>query len=113
MRRISLAIVAASLWTVTAANRAEAPWPGFRGPAMSGIAPASSKVPDTWSTKENVAWSIDVPGRGWSSPIVVGDSVIVTSAIGTKPFKQPSPGLYGNDYIAEMRAQGLPNDEIN
>jgi outer membrane protein assembly factor BamB len=39
--------------------------------------------------------------------------VYLTSAISTKPFKQPTPGLYGNDYIAEMRAQGLPGDEIN
>ena len=54
-----------------------------------------------------------MPGRGWSSPIVFGNRVFVTSAIGKKPFKQPSPGLYGNDYIAEMRAQGLPTDEIN
>jgi len=110
MRRIGwLFLAAASLWPPPA----DAPWPGFRGPAMSGIAPATSKIPDKWSTTENVAWAIDVPGRGWSSPIVVGDSVILTSAIGTKPFKQPSPGLYGNDYIAELRAQGLPNDEIN
>ena len=108
MRRIVLGVLIA----VALPPPADAPWPGFRGPAMSGIAPATSKLPDTWSTKENVAWAIDVPGRGWSSPIVVGDSVILTSAIGTKPFKQPSPGLYGNDYIADMAAQGLSDEEI-
>jgi outer membrane protein assembly factor BamB len=54
-----------------------------------------------------------VPGRGWSSPIVAGATVFVTSAISSRPFKQPTPGIYGNDFIAEMRAQGLSSAEIN
>jgi hypothetical protein len=53
-----------------------------------------------------------LPGIGWSSPIVWGDTVFVTSAIGSKPFKQPTPGLYGNEYIAELEAQGLSDEEI-
>ena len=56
---------------------------------------------------------IAVPGHGWSSPIVWGDTVFVTSAISSKPFKKPTPGLYGNDYIAEMQAQGLSDEEIS
>lgn len=79
---------------------------------MSGLA-LDSKLPDTWSKTEHVTWSIEVPGRGWSSPIVWNGVVYVTSAIGTKPFKQPTPGLYGNDYVAELRAQGLSNAEIS
>jgi outer membrane protein assembly factor BamB len=58
-----------------------------------------------------VKWSVDVPGYGWSSPIVWEDTVFVTSAI-SKSFKKPTPGLYGNEYIAEMQAQGLPMAEI-
>ncbi len=65
-----------------------------------------------WSATENVRWTVDVPGRGWSSPIVWNGRVYVTSAISGKPFKQPTPGLYGNDYIAELRKQGLPDDEV-
>ena len=38
--------------------------------------------------------------------------VYVTSAISDRPFKQPSPGLYGNDYIAELRKQGLSDEEV-
>jgi outer membrane protein assembly factor BamB len=87
-------------------------WPGFRGHALSGIAPGGFTL-DRWSVSENVRWKIDVPGRGWSSPIVWGDTVFLTSAISSKPFKKPSPGLYGNDYIAELQAQGLSGDEIN
>ncbi len=41
-----------------------------------------------------------MPGRGWSSPVIWNRVVYLTSAISGKPFKQPSPGLYGNDYIA-------------
>ena len=80
-------------------------WPGFRGHAMSGVAP-SAKIPERWSTTENVRWKIDLPGHGWSSPIVWGDTVFVTSAVGTRSFKQPTPGFYGNDYIAQLAAQG-------
>jgi outer membrane protein assembly factor BamB len=86
-------------------------WPGFRGHEMRGVA-ADAKIPEQWSTKQNVQWSVEIKGNGWSSPIVWGDTVYVTSAIGSKPFKQPSAGLYGNDYIAELQAQGLPMEEI-
>ena len=86
-------------------------WPGFRGHNMSGVA-AATKVPERWSKTENVKWVVPVAGNGWSSPIVWGDTIYVTSAIGSKPFKQPTAGLYGNDYIAELREQGLSNEEI-
>lgn len=86
-------------------------WPGFRGHEMSGLALAS-RIPDRWSATEHVKWSVTVPGNGWSSPIVWGDTVFVTSAISSRAFKQPSPGLYGNEYIAELAAQGLSDAEI-
>ena len=84
----------------------EMTWPGFRGHAMSGVAPRAD-LPDQWSVTRNVKWTTPIAGNGWSSPIVWGDTVYVTSAVGTKPFKQPSTGLFGNDYIAELQAQGL------
>jgi outer membrane protein assembly factor BamB len=78
---------------------------------MSGVAPAG-KVPERWSTTENVRWKIEVPGQGWSSPIVWGNTVFVTSGISGKPFKKPTPGLYGNDYIAQLQKEGLSNEEV-
>jgi outer membrane protein assembly factor BamB len=78
---------------------------------MSGLAP-KAKIPETWDTKQNVKWVVPVAGNGWSSPIVWDDTVYVTSAVGTKPFKQPSTGLYGNDYIAELQAQGVSGEEL-
>jgi len=54
-------------------------WPGWRGPSHDGHAPAGQTVPLTWSDTENVVWTADVPGRGSSSPTVVGDRVYLTS----------------------------------
>ena len=53
-------------------------WPQFRGPGALGVADHPN-LPDHWSTNENVAWKIEVPGRGWSAPIVWGDKVFVTT----------------------------------
>jgi outer membrane protein assembly factor BamB len=92
------------------ANAAE--WPQFRGPRGAGVADEAS-LPERWSTTENVAWSIEVPGRGWSSPIVWRDRVYVTSAISPGAFKAPSTGIFGNDYAAELMKQGLPVEEVN
>jgi outer membrane protein assembly factor BamB len=89
----------------------EETWPGFRGHGMSGVAPGS-RVPERWSVTENVKWKVEVPGQGWSSPIIWGDRIFLTSGISGRPFKQPTPGLYGNDYIAELRKQGLSNEEV-
>jgi outer membrane protein assembly factor BamB len=95
----------------TANPRPEETWPGFRGHGMSGIAPGSV-VPRTWSATENVRWKVSLPGQGWSSPIVWGDTVFLTAGISSKPFKQPTPGLYGNEYIAELQRQGLSDEEV-
>jgi len=89
-----------------------AEWPGFRGPEMDGLALASN-LPERWSAREHVTWAVDVPGQGWSSPIVANGNVYVTSAISGKPFKKPAPGIYGNDYIAELRSAGLSSAEVN
>ncbi|HEX6213297.1 MAG TPA: PQQ-binding-like beta-propeller repeat protein, partial [Vicinamibacterales bacterium] len=55
-------------------------WPQFRGPQGAGIL-AVGKLPTSWSAKENVAWSTEVQGRGWSSPVAWDNTVFLTSAI--------------------------------
>ena len=90
---------------------ADATWPQFRGPSGRAIS-AIETLPTKWSTTINVAWSAEIPGRAWSSPIVWGDQVFVTSAISASGFKQPSPGIYGNDYVAELQRQGLSEAQI-
>jgi outer membrane protein assembly factor BamB len=51
-------------------------WLGFRG-LRNGIAD-EQKLPLTWSNDENLAWKLELPGGGSSSPIVIGDKVVVT-----------------------------------
>jgi outer membrane protein assembly factor BamB len=57
-------------------------WPGFRG--VGGNSVAADSNPPTEVSKRQVAWKTELPGRGPSSPIVVGDKVYVTSSGGTK-----------------------------
>lgn len=67
-------------------------WPQFRGPS-AGVSDGN-QFPDTWSTTKNIAWKIEVPGRGWSSPIVWGDKVFLTSVVTAGKFEDPKKGLY-------------------
>ena len=54
-------------------------WPQFRGPAGDGIA-ADSDIPTTWSEEENVTWKTEIHGLGWSSPVIFGEQVWLTTA---------------------------------
>ena len=88
-------------------------WPQWRGPDSIPVSD-NPNLPDTWSTIDNVEWVAEVPGVGWSSPIVWGNKVFLTAATGDRPMKQPSLGTdFSNDYIAELRAQGLSSEETN
>ncbi|VAX41492.1 hypothetical protein MNBD_PLANCTO02-18, partial [hydrothermal vent metagenome] len=60
-----------------------ADWRQFRGSLMNGIA-EDSTLPISWNVKsgKNIAWKAELPGRGLSSPIVVGNQVIVTASSG-------------------------------
>jgi outer membrane protein assembly factor BamB len=56
-------------------------WPNFRGPHSSGVS-AEKGLPTTWGDRENLAWKLDLPGPGASSPVVWGDKVFVTCYTG-------------------------------
>lgn len=66
-------------------------WLRFRGPNGSGVSSDPEPVPATWSETENLRWRVALPGPGSSSPIIVGDKVLVTcwSGYGTD---QRNPG---------------------
>jgi outer membrane protein assembly factor BamB len=83
-------LVALGLVTLAAADQQ---WSQFRGPS-AGVGVDDAALPYRWSATENVAWKVDVPGMGWSSPIVWGDHVFVTSVINTGTSEPPKPGLY-------------------
>ncbi len=73
----SVAVLGMS-WLWSASGWA-ADWPQLRGPAGDGHGQAAN-LPVTWSEQENVAWKTPIHGRGWSSPVVWGDQVWLTTA---------------------------------
>ena len=81
-----LAICFASQVNTKTATAEEDTWPQFRG--WTGIRESqtigNANVPQTFDIEEssNMAWQADLPGRGPSSPIVVGGRVIVTTSSG-------------------------------
>jgi outer membrane protein assembly factor BamB len=93
---LGMIVLAAALTEVLSApgaSTAETNWPQFRGPNAQGIA-TNANLPEHWSTTENVVWKAEIRGRGWSSPIVWGDRVFVTTAVNSGTTEQPKKGLY-------------------
>jgi outer membrane protein assembly factor BamB len=66
-----------TLISTGAAARAADAWPGFRG---SGDGTAKGEYPTVWSPTKGVAWAVDLPGYGQSSP-VVWDGVVYLTAV--------------------------------
>ncbi len=91
MRFFGLTILLACL--VSTLNAADVPWPQFRGPGARGVAEGAN-LPERWSATENIAWKVAVPGTGWSSPIVAGDRIFVTSVVSASETEKPRKGLY-------------------
>ena len=67
-------------------------WPQFRG-TEAGVGEGKN-LPLKWDAKTNVAWSADVPGRGWSSPIVINGKIFLTSVDRKGGFEDAKKGLY-------------------
>ena len=67
------------LWLITCDVIRGENWPRFRGPSGQGIS-SETDLPVTWSKDENIKWTSDLPGQGWSSPIVFKDHIFLTAA---------------------------------
>ena len=78
MRLFLSALLAAMLINCTAGT--ELNWPQFRGPRGDGTSLATH-VPLNWSETNNIAWKVSIPGRGRSSPVVLGDRIWLTTAM--------------------------------
>ncbi len=72
-------------------------WPSFRGANAGGVAEGYS-LPATWNVKtsENIRWKISIPGLGLSSPIVWGNRIYLSTAIGGQKDSKLLPGVYGD-----------------
>jgi outer membrane protein assembly factor BamB len=89
IRGIACMFLALSIQTGFSQNE----WPQFRGPGSRGVG-NSERLPLVWSQTTNIAWHADIPGRGWSSPIVSGTHVFLTTAISEGTEEAPKKGLY-------------------
>lgn len=58
-------------------------WTRFLGPLGNSIS-EETHLPVTWENDLNIIWKREVPGKGWSSPIVWGDKAFITTASRTK-----------------------------
>lgn len=58
-------------------------WPEWRGPGGQGHA-QGNRLPTRWGETLNVTWKTPIPGRGWSSPVIDGNQIWLTTAIETK-----------------------------
>jgi len=85
---VRTAFVIAAAGTALAAD-----WHQFRGPGAMGVA-EDLDLPVSWGEERNVVWKTAIPGNGWSSPVVAGDRIFVTSVVSTKEVEPPRKGLY-------------------
>jgi outer membrane protein assembly factor BamB len=74
-------ITAALLLATTALWAADDDWARWRGPNENGM--ARGDAPTQWGDAKNVAWRTPIPGRGFSSPVIWGDRIFVTTAVPT------------------------------
>jgi outer membrane protein assembly factor BamB len=94
MRRIFAGLLTIAVASTAAGLAAAGNWPQWRGPQMTGLPSEEGALPERWSATENVAWKTPIPGLGWSSPVVWGNDVFVTSVVSATEAEQPKKGLY-------------------
>src|SRR5947209_9610986 len=81
MRALITVLAVGLASAVTAAE--PPPWPQFRGPAGSGVAPEAAKPPTRIGPDTNLKWKVAVP-PGASSPVIAGDRLFLTGFKGGK-----------------------------
>jgi hypothetical protein len=95
---LSLGVAALTLAAALPADN----WPAFRGPTGDGVSDAKS-LPTEWSETKNVRWKTAIHGKGWSSPVVWGDQVWLTTADEvTRAKTLPPPKTAGQPGNAEQ-----------
>ena len=88
--KILAVLTAGILFSVT--TQAKENWPCFRGPSCGVI--EDEVLPVSWSTTKNVKWKIDVVGRAWSSPVVWGNKIFLTTVASEGHVEEAKKGLY-------------------
>jgi outer membrane protein assembly factor BamB len=78
--RLVMRFISASLLVLCCLpTRLDADWPQFRGPDGQGHSDAEG-IPLRWSETESIVWKTPIPGEGWSSPVISGNQIWMTTA---------------------------------
>ncbi len=86
-------IIVTGLWIMLVSSLfAQTNWLQFRGPSCGVV--EDRTLPVTWNQTDNVAWKIDVPGRGWSCPIVWENKIFLTTVASEGQLEDAKKGLY-------------------
>src|SRR5262245_17883393 len=113
---VRFALMELLAWVLVAGAQAAATprWAGWRGAEHDGHAD-DAHVPLQWSPTENLAWQVDLPGPGNSSPVVWGDRVFLTaaSAKGTERWVLCVDRKHGQVLWQQTAAQGLPPEPVH
>ena len=75
-RLVAYAIV---FLTAYASSAQGGDWPQWRGPEGNGVS-QTTDVPLKWSEDQNIQWKTNIPGLGWSSPVILGNQIWLTTA---------------------------------
>ena len=81
MSIIGVGVLALAVAAGHAQRRESSDWPQWRGQANRGT--AQGTVPLTWGDGSNVRWKVEIPGRGFSTPVAWGDRLFLTTAVPT------------------------------
>ncbi|HEX7861364.1 MAG TPA: PQQ-binding-like beta-propeller repeat protein [Verrucomicrobiae bacterium] len=99
MKYLFLAVTSVLLqWAhADSATNLNAFWPQWRGPHANGSS-LTAKPPTEWSEKKNIRWKIELPGKGHSTPIILGDRIYVLAATpvgeALPPVHDFAPGVH-------------------
>jgi outer membrane protein assembly factor BamB len=99
----------------TPTNAVGEDWPQFRGPGGQGHS-VSRDLPLKWDQKTNVAWKADIPGNGWSSPVLLDGRIYLTTAVQDKESNGPTSlralclDATSGDSIWNIEIDQLPED---
>jgi outer membrane protein assembly factor BamB len=80
-------LFAAAFLMGAASENDQAHWPHWRGPSFNGMAPTAA--PTEFGDGKNVKWKVAIAGRGFSTPIIWGDRIFLTTAVPTGKTSQP------------------------
>ncbi|HEY7180011.1 MAG TPA: PQQ-binding-like beta-propeller repeat protein [Blastocatellia bacterium] len=86
---LSLIALATAVPAIDSAGADPAHWPQWRGPFFNGV--ARTAAPVEFGDTKNIKWKIAIPGRGFSTPVIWGDRIFLTTAVPTGKVSQLTP----------------------